>query len=137
MVHVHVPASSQVRMVHVHVPASSQVRAFGREMFQAQRDAVAAREKEKQAVDATVIAHSRVQYMEKQHRTKEQVAGLRASAKAARDSLEEERRQEAARLRGQLGVERERAQQEVAELHTAKKGLRDAVKFSSLLPVVV
>ena len=74
-----------------------EVRDEGKSMFQAQRDAVAASEKEKQKSDAIVIEETRAKYKQRQAALKNEVVRFHEVARQAREKIVEDRKQVSAR----------------------------------------
>ena len=99
----------------------------GREMFQAQRDAIVAAEKQKQAEDAQAILDARTRYLMKQNALKAKVAELHATARSARAGLTESRKQDAANVRSLLEAERQRKLQIEDMTMSEKKSQHDDV----------
>jgi len=104
-----------------------EVRQEGRVMFQAQRDAIVAAEKEKQEIDFVKIQEAKQKYLEKQEAMKSKVTALREVARAARGNLEEVRKQQAAHVRHQLEGERRRKAALVEETRQRTQEKHDEV----------
>ena len=96
-------------------------------MFQAQRDAIVAAEKQKQAENAVAIQEARERYLERQNGLKAKVAELHATARVARAGLTEARKQDAANVRSLLEAERLRKQQLEDVTMSEKKSQHNSV----------
>ena len=120
-------AEAKAYTARVRYETRPDVRKEGRDMFQAQRDALVAAEKQQQVYDAWKIDRQRARYLKQQKEVKDKVGALHVSAKHARDSLADARKQEAAEMKSLLQREKERKETLKSEWDATKKGMRDEI----------
>jgi len=109
-------AQAKGRAAQVKYETRPEVRQEGRDMFQEQRDAIAAAEKEKREEDMRKIQSRKSDYLKKQAAMKAKVDDMHQVAREARETLEETRKQQAAMLRSHLDAHRRR-KEEIMENH--------------------
>ena len=109
-----------------------EVRKEGKDLFQAQRDAIAAEAREKLEEERRQMAVQRERYMNMASGVKARVDEMHASTKAAKERLAEARRQDAATVRATLNAERERKRQHDEESRENKQALHDEIHTWSI-----